>query len=236
MDYWQYFIDTSQDVNKTGRVCNKVEYKTVRYGKNKKHDANYCVLFDSARNVIQVHFEKTSTKQDWKDNFNFPQKQYDSFVYDGKPLTLYVHSGWGNMYRAVKHDMHVDFEEMQKEHPGAIVEVIGWSLGSALAQLCVQDLNFRYGRKADCYTFGSVKPWFYTDRRTDAYLKSCWRTCMNFCHRSDIVTYQPPFPGYHMLNRIDVGKFFPAGLLDPWQYHTHYDDKKLYENFSPQTY
>ena len=63
MDYWQYFIDTSQDVNGTGRVCNRVEYKTVRYGKNKKHDANYCVLFDSTRNVIQIHFEKTSTRQ-----------------------------------------------------------------------------------------------------------------------------------------------------------------------------
>lgn len=226
MNFWQYFIDTSCDVNKTGKVVNVVRYKAVPYGKG--HEANYCVLYDVRRNVIQVHFEKTSGKTDWKDNFNFPKKLYDTFSYGGKKINLYVHSGWGDMYKALKHDMHVDFEAMQRDFPTASVECVGWSLGSALAQLCVQDLNWKYGRKPDCYTFGSVKPFFIQSGTVRRYLESCMGRTYNFCHRSDIVTYQPPFIGFSMLRRVDVGKFRPLGLIDPQEYHTHYDEPSLY--------
>lgn len=133
------------------------------------------------------------------------------------------------MYHALKHDMHVDLEKMMKEHPDADVEVIGWSLGSGLAQLGEQDINYRYNIKPYVYTFGSVKPFWYTDKITAAYLQSTFEVGYNFCHKSDIVTYQPPFPCWHMLNRVDLGKFHPVGLFDPWKYHTHYDDEKLYK-------
>lgn len=226
MDFWQYFIDTSEDVNGTGNVCNTVIYKAVPY--NKKHEANYCVLYDAERNVIQVHFQKTCGKQDWKDNFNFPKELYDTFTYGGKPVKMYVHSGWGEMYKAVKHDMHVDFEREQRVHPTAKVECIGWSLGSALAQLAVQDLNWKYGRRPDCYTFGSVKPFYIKDKFVREYLDSCGNAVYNFCHRSDIVTYQPPFPKYEMLRRVDVGEYAFARLFDPWRWHTCYDRLYIY--------
>lgn len=230
LPFEQYFIDTSQDTNKTGKVRNKVEYKSVTF--DAKHHAEYCVLYDAERNVIQVHFEKTNGKQDWKDNFDFPKQLYDTFEWEGKEIKLYVHTGWGNMYHALKHDMHEDLEKMMKEHPDATIEEIGWSLGSGLVQLGAQDINYRYGIKPYVYTFGSVKPFWYTDKITPAYLQSTYTEVYNFCHKSDIVTYQPPFPCWHMLNRVDLGKFHPVGLLDPWKYHTMYDNADLYKDIT----
>ena len=224
----QYFIDTSCNVHGTDTVRNKVVYKTVIYNGN--HRGDYCILYDKERNAIQVHFEKTSGKQDWRDNFNFPKKVYDTFEWEGKKITLYTHSGWGDMYKAMKHDIHVEFEELFREHPTAGIESIGWSLGSAPAQMFVQDVNWRYGLHADCITFGSVKPFFYTDKKTKEYLGQCASRVKNFCHKSDIVTYQPPFPGYHMLKRVEIGKFNPVNITNPQRYHTLYNENVWYSD------
>lgn len=230
LPYEQYFIDTSQNVHGTDTVRNVVKYKSVTFDAN--HHAEYCVLYDKERDVIQIHFEKTNGKQDWKDNFDFPKQLYDTFEWQGKEIKLYVHDGWGNMYHALKHDMHVDFEKLRKKHPEAKVEVIGWSLGSALAQLCVQDLNYRYGITSYCYTYGSVKPYFFKDKTTRHYIDSCYEECLNFYHRSDIVAYQPPFPGYHMIAAKPFGKYCPIALLDPWKYHTLYNEPEWYEGIA----
>lgn len=227
LPYEQYFIDTSCNVHGTDTVRNKVEYKSVSF--DAKHHAEYCVLFDEERNAIQIHFEKTNGKQDWKDNFDFPKQLYDTFDWDGKQIKLYVHEGWGNMYHALKHDMHENFEKLYAAHPTAKVEAVGWSLGSALAQLCVQDINWRYGIAPYCYTYGSVKPFFFTDKDTRRYIDSCYEECINFYHRSDIVAYQPPFPGYHMIAGKPLGPYHPAGLLNPWKYHMMYNEPDLYK-------
>ena len=232
LPFEQYFIDTSQDTNKTGKVRNVVKYKSVIF--DAKHHAEYAVVLDKERNCVQVHFEKTNGDEDWNDNFNFPKQLYDTFEWEGKEIKLYVHTGWGNMYHALKHDMHVDFEEVMNEHPDAHVESIGWSLGSGEAQLGVQDLNYKYHIKPYLYTYGSVNPFWYApnDKVTAAYLQSTFEAGYNFCHKSDIVTYQPPFPCYHMLNRVNVGKFHPVGLFDPWKYHTMYDNADLYKEIT----
>lgn len=223
----QYFIDTSCNCHGYDTVRDVVEYKSVPYGNG--HEANYAVVLDKERKCIQVHFEKTSGDIDWQDNFNFPKKMYDTFEYEGKPLTLYVHSGWGDMYKAMKHELHEDFDKLRKRRKSWDVEVIGWSLGSAMAQLCVQDLNWRYGIRPYCYTFGSVKPFFYSSGRTEKYLRECRSDTYNFCHKSDIVTYQPPFIGFHMMERVDVGSFSLPHLFNPMEYHTLYNRSEIYD-------
>ena len=179
LPFEQYFIDTSQDTNKTGNVRNVVKYKSVIF--DAKHHAEYAVVFDEERNCVQVHFEKTNGDEDWNDNFNFPKQLYDTFEWEGKEIKLYVHTGWGNMYHALKHDMHVDFEEVMNEHPDAYVESIGWSLGSGEAQLGVQDLNYKYHIKPYLYTYGSVNPFWYApnDKITKAYLESTYEVGYN---------------------------------------------------------
>ena len=225
--FGDYFIQTSE----------KIKYTSVTFDAN--HHADYAVVYDELRNVIQVHFEKTNGGWDWIDNLDFPKQLYDTFDWDDGngplPIKLYVHEGWGNMFKALKHDMHTEFEELRRAHPDAEVEVIGWSLGSGLAQLAVQDLNYKFGVKAHCYTFGSVKPFWYCDKTTENYLKSTYKEMWNFYHRSDIVAYQPPFPGYHMLDAKPFGSYNPIGIFNPWKYHTLYGEPKWYEGTFPAT-
>lgn len=45
-----------------------------------------------------------------------------------------------------------------------------------------------------------------------------------YCNKSDIVTYQPPFLYWHHLNRINVGKFNIIRLFKPTTYHTNYSE------------
>lgn len=44
-----------------------------------------------------------------------------------------------------------------------------------------------------------------------------------YCNKSDIVTYQPPFPRWYHIRRVNVGKFSIIRLFKPKTYHTNYD-------------
>ena len=113
--YEQYFIDTSGDVNHTGKARFQIEYKSINYVYNGfLTHANYCVYFDEKRNVIQVHFEGTKDVPDWITNVLFQPKYYESFMWEGKKITLKVHKSWGSMYKVMK-----DF--VRKEFPHALI-------------------------------------------------------------------------------------------------------------------
>ena len=56
----------------------------------------------------------------------------------------------------MKHFIRNGVKELKELHKDAEVEVIGWSLGSGQAQLCVQDLYYNLGIKSHLFTFGSV--------------------------------------------------------------------------------
>lgn len=231
MKWGQYYIDTSRARTCNLPVKNVVNYKAIKFGKKNTHQGEYAVVWDDERKIIQIHFQETNGREDWIDNLTFPKKQYDTFEWNGKKITLYVHRGWGDMYLAIKHDIHVDFEACREAHKDEVkgYECVGWSLGSGQAMLAAQDLNWRYGIKPDVITFGSVKPFYYTSKTTKEYLDSCYNRAMNFCHRSDVITYQPPFVGYNMFNRVDIGPFGFFKLFDPYNYHTHYYLDELYE-------
>ena len=77
--YEQYFIDTTGDINHTGKARFKIEYKSINYVYNGVlTHANYCVYYDEERNVIQVHFEGTKDVPDWITNILF-QPKYSIF-------------------------------------------------------------------------------------------------------------------------------------------------------------
>ena len=42
------------------------------------------------------------------------------------------------------------------------------------------------------------------------------------CNKSDIVTYQPPFPRWYHIRRVNVGRFGIIKLFKPKTYHTNY--------------
>lgn len=137
------------------------------------------------------------------------------------------------MYRTIKHEIRHGWLELHEKYSTAYTEIIGWSLGSSQAILCAQDLNYNFGLKPYLYTFGSVRPFKGTKKNKKLlakYLSSLCTECYNFANRNDIVTYMPPFRNFCMISRVDLGdaKISIKKLLNPFVYHTSYDDINFY--------
>ena len=234
LKYEQYFIDTSSDINNTGKASFNIEYKSIDYEYNGiLTHANYCVRYDEKRDVIQVHFEGTKDVPDWVTNFIFLPKYYDSFLWNDKKITLKVHKSWASMYKVMKYFVRKEVMDLKELHKDAHVEVIGWSLGSGQAMLCVQDLNFNYGIKSHLYTFGSVnlfKTNIFNRRKTKKYLRSCCNSYHIFCNKNDIVTYVVPrIFGFIKYDRLNVKKKFnPFSMFRVLKNHFIYDNEEIY--------
>lgn len=243
LDFEQYFIDNSEDYNHTGKASKELHYKAVTYqctGLEKlfrfQHEMNYEIHYEKERDVIQINFQKTNGFSDWIANIvEFTDKYYDAFYFEGQMLCLRAHHGWANMYRSIKNEIRLEWSRLHKKYQTAETEIIGWSLGSAQAILCCQDLNYNFGVCPYLYTFGSVRPFKYTffNRcQMKQYLNSIYKEGWNFANVNDIVTYMPPFLGFIMPNRVKVGLegFSIKKLLQPGYYHTIYDNPELYRN------
>ena len=242
LPFREYFINTSEDYTHTGEATRVISYTPFRYYSSKfqrtiglVHEVNYDIHYEEDRDVIQLNFQRTLDKTDWVANiFEFSSKYYTAITFDGKPLQLRVHHGWGTMYKAIKHVVRKRWARLHQKHPTAVTEVLGWSLGAGIACLCAQDLNFNFGIKPYLYTFGSVRPFksAVEDRkRLRRYLDTLCTECMNFTDVNDLISYMPPFRGFMMINRVDVGLTMKKSLfklLHPLKYHIHYDTEALY--------
>ncbi len=246
LPYEEYFINTSEDYTHTGKVTYPVKYIAVKYNTTKffkffglAHEVNYEIHYEPDRDVIQMHFQRTLGAIDWVANiFEFSSRYYRAIEFEGEPLQLRVHHGWGNMYLAIKREVREKWSELHEMHPTAATEILGWSLGSGIACLCCQDLHYNFGVKPYLYTFGSVRPFKCTPlnkKRMHAYLATLYTDCLNFANVNDLITYMPPFRGFTMIRRVDVGTerkrtFFR--MLHPLRYHVRYDDADLYGKVS----
>ena len=242
LPYEEYFINTSEDYTHTGRVTYPVHYVAVKYNTTKlwkwlgiSHEVNYEIHYEPERDVIQMHFQRTLDAIDWFANiFEFASRYYRAIEFEGERLQLRVHHGWGDMYLAIKHEVREKWQQLKEAHPDAETEILGWSLGSGIACLCCQDLNYNFGVKPYLYTFGSVRPFKCTPLNKDRmhrYLASLCTDCENFADVNDLISYMPPFRGFTMIRRVNVGtdqkrSFFR--LLHPLRYHVHYDRAELY--------
>ena len=235
LPFYEYFANNSEHTIHTEYCRRVVSYKCLLYGESKKYGANYDVYYSEERQVIEVNFQCTEGIMDWLVNFKFAQKYYDSFVWEGSTIQLYVHSGWADMYIALKHTIRDEVKDILSIHPEAEIDVIGWSLGSALAQLCTQDLYFNLGRRVHLFSFGSVRPFKAKEAIVQEYLLNCCCEVYNFADVNDIVTYMPPFKHWKNIRTCDVDldgkgrKWYK--LFKPTKYHTQYDQPYLYDNY-----
>ena len=233
LPFEQYFIDQSLgNYGGTPRFIIpyiKVEYKCRH---NQPHDAYYAVIYDEQRDVIQIYLKETSSKSQWAANFNFPDAYFDRFKYNGNDIQLKVARGWSDLYSALKTNIRQEYAALAKKYPSREVEIIGWSLGSAIAQLCAEDLYYQtnFTVKAHVFTFGSVKPFCGRDKNMRAYLADCCKECYNFRDNNDIVGYLVPLKNYFAINHITVqqDKFSIFRLFKAKKYHTEYYKTALY--------
>ena len=243
LPFEEYFINTSEDFTRTGKVTYPVNYVAVKYNTTRigklfriSHEVNYEIHYEEERNVIQLHFQRTLDVVDWIANlFEVASRYYEAIEFRGESLQIRVHHGWGNMYLAIKKRVREEWAALHEEHSDAATEIIGWSLGSAIACLCCQDLNYNLGVKPYLYTFGSVRPFKYTPlnkKRTLRYLRTLYTECYNFADVNDLISYLPPFRGFTMIRRVNVGTNHKRSLfklIHPLRYHVHYDQADLYQ-------
>ena len=242
LPFEEYFINTSDNYLHSGRASYPVRYSAVKYNSSKffktlgiSHRVHYEIHYEQDRDVIQIHFRGALGVGDWVVSvFESAGRYYDAIDFEGEPLQLLVHRGWGKMYRAVKRVIRGKWSELHELHPDAATEIIGWSLGSGIASLCCQDLNFNFGVKPYLYTFGSVRPFKYTPQNKERmcrYLSTLYTDCENFADVNDLFGYLPPFRGYTMIRRVDVGterKRSWFRLINPLRYHLWYSRPDLY--------
>lgn len=241
LPFEQYFIDNSERTFGSRAPRRKVEYKAVHYqcsGLERllhlHHEVNYEIAYEPDRDVIQINFQKSKGFGDWYANIaEFTCRYYHSIDFDGQKLQLRVHHGWGAMYKSVKHELRSAWYALHRQHPDAVTEIIGWSLGGGQAILCAQDLNYNFGIKPYLYTFGTVRPFRYTRSNRqlmERYLEGLCTECYNFSNINDIVTYMPPFYGYTMPRRVELGgdRRSLGRLLNPYRFHFSYHQASLY--------
>lgn len=233
LNFEDYFTICSSNYNKIETILEVAKYDKIDYEyKGSTYTVNYQVRFDEARNCIQVIMQQTSGEMDWKANFDFPSKIYDKFTFEGKLIQLKVHRGWGNMWLVCQQQIRSEIKALLDAHPDCYVEVLGWSLGSALAQLAAEDIYFKFGIKPYLYTYGSVKPFYGSD--TYNFVKSCCAAAYNFYDHCDIVGYMVPFPGWKAINhcKVKLEPFSIIKLFKPKIYHTQYQVADQYNSYN----
>ncbi len=232
LNFEDYFIICSENWNNVETNLDIAVFDKIKYiYKGKEYIAEYQVRLDSARQCVQVIFQQTYEKSDWKVNFDFPTKLYDKLTFDGKLIQLRVHGGWARMWLAMQDTIREKIKKFLELHPDFYIEVFGWSLGSGLAQLAAEDIYFKFGKKPYLYTYGSVKPFY--GKKTYEYVKQCCTEAYNFKFKEDIVGYMVPFFGWRGINDIKLKAekhFCIINLFNPMKYHTRYDIPNSYKN------
>lgn len=232
LNFEDYFIICSENWNGLDTNLEIAKYESIPYEhRGKKYSVEFQVRFDEERNCIQVIFEQTSSKSDWRVNFNFASKIYDKFTFDNKLIQLKVHRGWGGMWLVCQQAVRARISALLNTHQGCFIEVFGWSLGSGLAQLAAEDIYFKFGIKPYLYTYGSVKPFYGKD--TYNFVKSCCKEAYNFYDHCDIVGYMVPFIGWRAIShsKVKLEKFSILKLFRPTTYHRNYDVHGQYKSY-----
>lgn len=134
------FIDFSEIENKYNIVLkskpNLIEPTT---------DTDICleIKYEPKRGkVLYIIFRQTDSTKDWLTNFTFYKKPYKHMN-----KTFFCHAGFIDAYKSVQDTIQVYF----KENIIHEVEILGYSLGGALALLCYEDFMYRKETKQPMY-------------------------------------------------------------------------------------
>ena len=178
-------------------------------------DVDYDIEVDDVNKKINVFFEESASKQDWKTNFNFPVRPYKH-----QKSCLWVHRGFKKAWKSANDIIMRDVIDV-RSRTGYDVVFIGWSYGGAMCQFAVEDFCYRTNIRADVITFGAPNVFF--GKKSSEYARNCCKSVIQFANRNDVVTIMPPF--YSQIRKMKVGeKFNLFKLFKPNIYHMNYDE------------
>ncbi len=185
-------------------------------------DYNWTVRVINEEKTIYVFTEYSTSVIDWIVNFLFfviPQVRR-WYVY-------FAALGWQSAFNSCRDIIMNEILTAMNTFPDYKVVCCGHSYGGAGSVLVGIEIFFASGKKPDLISFGSPKPLVFLYSKLISRL--FFGEVKQYAHKSDIVTYMPPLPGYWNLKVIRIGKFSFKGLFNPNKYHLCYGDKDLYK-------
>jgi hypothetical protein len=149
------------------------------------HGANNVdYYFDVADGLMRVFFQPTNSslnKVDWEYDLDFFGQKFE--IYPG--TNIRAHEGFAQQYYAARKDI---LNRAYKDDVKQII-VMGYSLGAALVQLCVEDLCFHFPTGRDIYGMAYEPPRaFVLNKGVKATIKDHVSLIGS---RGDIVTHVP---------------------------------------------
>ena len=194
--------------------------KTLSYNSN-VIDYNWCVKVINDEKTIYVFTQYSTSIKDWIVNFLFfliPQIR--------RWYLYFTCMGWQGAFNSCKEIVMNEVLTAMNTFPDYKIVCCGHSYGGAASVLVGIEIFFASGRKPDLITFGAPKPLFFFITRCITRL--FFNKVTQYAHKSDIVSYLPPFIGYWNIKVIRIGKFSLKGLFQPYIYHQCYGDETLY--------
>lgn len=200
-------------------------WNLYKYQKNLDYNTN---IVDYDWNVKVIHEEKTiyvftqfsTSIIDWIVNFLFffiPQRRR-WYIY-------FTCLGWQSAFNSCKQQIMNQVLTAMNAFPNYKVVCCGHSYGGAASVLVGIEIFFATAIKPSLVTFGAPKPLFLFFTRCISRL--FFKEVKQYAHKSDIVTYMPPLPGYWNVKVIRIGKFSLKALFNG-DTHDCYGDESLY--------
>lgn len=171
------------------RACQSARYTTV------ENDGDFCVERDG--DTLRLFFEWSDGKTDWKNNFAFPAKPYRNM----KNL-WFCHRGFLKVWKSIEPYLAQEIADPTVK----IIEIVGYSHGGAIAQLCYEYVRFnRPYVYVTGYGFGAPRV-FWGPASKAVKRRFCGFVVVR--NGRDIVTHLPPaiFGFRHMGEVWNIGK------------------------------
>lgn len=177
-----------------------------------ENDANYCIQREG--NKLYILFQETSSKIDWKNNFDFPAKPYKDMG-----ITWYCHRGFLRVWKSIEPYIEDAIDDITVES----IDLIGYSHGSAIATICHEYIWYhRPDLREHLRTFAFGSPRFFWGFRMSDSLKERWKGVTIIRNGNDIVTHLPPvlFGFRHVtdyiinLTRAEQEEFVPFKIIN----------------------
>lgn len=158
-----------------------------------ENDGNFAVEYRD--DTMYIMFQETSTKTDWKNNFDFPAVPYKDMDIKWK-----CHRGFLRVWKSIKPYLKQRILDTDIKH----IYVLGYSMGAALAVFCHEYVWFNRPdlRENGLEGFGFGCPRVYFGRMKKA-LKNRWKHFHIIRNGNDLVTHVPPaIFGYRHVNKV----------------------------------
>lgn len=174
-----------------------------------ENDGSY--MLERKDNKLTIYFEGSNGHVDWKNNFDFPAKPYR----DMKNM-WFCHRGFLKVWKSIEAHICEDIMDLSIEE----IEIVGYSHGGAIAQLCYEYVKFnRPDVKASGYGFGAPRVFWGFARKA---VRERFKGFVVVRNGKDIVTHVPPvlFGFRHICDVKKIGE--SLGLI-----RDHYQDRYI---------